>query len=707
MDGEGFSEESFEATLKPERAANMKCWYWLAKLKSRFMCGAYGEASQAEARATEQSWSSRGRFQLTELAFYGALTTAARYERMTPAEQGPALESLRKAHQQLAEWADFSPENFRAPERLVFAELARLMGRESEAFRAYEEALQAARDQGFLQRVALACELAARFWYGRRMPTLADTYARRARDAYLRWGARGKVKQLEELWPHIGSVGSGDATTTDTNSTQIDALTVVKAQQAISGEIVLERLASTLLQVAIENAGAQRGALLLPRGDKLSVMATSGTTPEEATGSDEASLPWTLLAYVKRAREQVLIDDASQPHAFSADPWLSSGQVRSVLCLPLLRQQEFRGVLYLEHSLATNAFTPARNALLGHIASQAAISIENARLYSDVQRAEAALRRANDELEKRVEERTRELRQAQAQLVETARSAGMAEVATNVLHNVGNVLTSAIVNAQLMNQTLGSSRLGRLKQLSALFEEHRKGLVDFLTRDPRGVKIPEYLSALTGELNREQSSLQEGMSAMGKHLEHIRAIVQLQQTYAHSTLITEECELSLLAEDSLSIQMPALRRHGINVVRELSLPCRVRVDKHKVLQILINLISNAKNAMASLPQGTRNLQMRLEVDGGKALIRVVDNGMGIAPEVRARLFSQGFTTRESGHGLGLHSSALAARMLGGRLTLESEGPGLGATATLELPLPEESARSGGEGRDGLGPVIPG
>jgi len=707
MNGDGFTEEALEAALTPERAAIARCWYWLNKLRSRFMCGAYDEARQAEARTMELSWTSRGRFQLTEIAFYSAMTLAACFERMKPEEQGPALESIQKSHQQLAEWAGLCPENFRAPERLAFAELARITGREAEAFRAYEEALQASREQGFFQHAGLACELAARFWSERRMPTLAEAYARKAREAYQRWGARGKVKQLEELWPHVASMGSREETVTDTTSTQIDALTVVKAQQAISGEIVLERLANTLLQVAIENAGAQRGALLLPQGDKLSVMAISGTTPGGTSGSHEESLPWTLISYVKRAREQVLIGDAAQPHPFASDAWLARGQVRSVLCLPLLRQQEFRGVLYLENNLASNAFTPARSTLLGHIASQAAISIENARLYADVERARAALRHANDELEKRVGERTRELRDAQSQLLETARSAGMAEVATNVLHNVGNVLTSAIVNVQVMNQTLGSSRIGRLNKLSTLFEEHRGTLADFLTRDPRGSRVPEYLSALSAELSQEHATLQEGMSAMSKHIEHIRAIVQLQQTYARSTLLTEECELAPLIEDALSIQMPALKRHNINVVRALGSACRVRVDKHKLLQILINLISNAKNAMAALPQGDRNLHVRLEVQGDKARIHVVDNGVGIAPGVRERLFTQGFTTRESGHGLGLHSSALAARMLGGRLTLESEGPGRGATATLELPLTEESSRTGSASQDGLGPLSSG
>jgi signal transduction histidine kinase len=248
------------------------------------------------------------------------------------------------------------------------------------------------------------------------------------------------------------------------------------------------------------------------------------------------------------------------------------------------------------------------------------------------------------------------------------------------------VLTSAIINVQTMTQAANSSRLGRLKQVSTMLLENRGVLADFLTQDARGARLPDYLSALTEELLREQATLQEGLEGMTRHIEHIRAIVQVQQTYAHNTLVTEECELSQLVQDALSIQLPALKRHGVTVAQELSTDCRVKVDKHKVLQILINLISNAKNAMVELPQEQRHLYVRLNVEERTARIQVVDSGLGIAPEIRERLFSQGFTTREGGHGLGLHSSALAARMLGGRLSLESEGLGKGATATLELPL---------------------
>jgi predicted ATPase/signal transduction histidine kinase len=691
LDGDDFTEESFEARLTPRRTSITRCLYWLVKMQARYMCGAYGEAREAADKAAELGWSTQGRLQVLHLHFFRALTLAACFEKMAPEEQGPAREEIRGHHARLSEWAGYCPENFRAPERMVSAELARIMGLEAEALRAYEEALQAAREYGFIQYLALASELAARFWYERRVPTIADTYARKAREAYLRWGAWGKVKHLDAQWPHLASSAASSPSTeegtTDTSATQLDALTVVKAQQAISGEIVLERLADTLLRVAIENAGAQRGALLLPHGGKLTVVAVSDSAPEGATaGSHEERLPWALIAYVRRTREHVLIGDASQPHPFSSDAWLAHGGARSVLCLPLVRQEELRGVLYLENSLASNAFTPARLSLLGYLASQAAISIENARLYADIQHAEAALRRANDELEKRVEERTRELQQAQTQLVDTARAAGMAEVATNVLHNVGNVLTSAIINVQVLTQTVGASRMGRVKQVSALIEEHQSTLADFLTRDPRGLRLPGYLSGLADELLLEQAMLREGLDAMNRHIEHIRAIVQVQQTYARTTLLTEECDLAGLIEDALSIQLPALKRHGVNMVRELSPLPKVRVDRHKVLQILINLISNARNAMASVPGDQRHLHVRLDAVGNTARIQVVDNGMGIAPEFRERLFSQGFTTREGGHGLGLHSSSLAARMMGGSLTLESEGPGKGATATLKLPL---------------------
>ncbi len=693
LSGDGFDEQAFEARLTPQRLTGTRVNYWIAKLQSRFMCGAYPEAREAAEKANALEWSLKGGLSLREFHFYRALALATDFEEATAQEQRQRLEAIQRHQQQLAQWAEHCPENFRALERMVFAELARLSGKLEEATRAYEEAIRWARESGATHFVGLASELAANFWRTRQAPIVAHAFAREARAAYQQWGALGKVQQLETLWPNLGSSHASEddaSSSSSTNSTRIDALTVVKAQQAISGEIVLERLVTTLLQAAIENAGAQRGALLLPNGDTFSVAAVSVASsggPTVLSGESAAhELPWTILSYVRRTREHVLIGDASKPHPFSADEYLARSGARSVLCLPLLRQEQLSGALYLENTLATNAFSPTRLSLLGHIASQAAISIENARLYEDVQRAKAELRRANDELEQRVEERTRELRQAQARLVDTAREVGMAEVASNVLHNVGNVLTSAVINLEMMQKAVGSSRVGRLKQATNLLLEHRVDLPGFLAPGARGGNLPDYLAALSDELVSEQTRLMDDVEALGRHVEHIRAIVQVQQTYARTALLEEECDLVQLLDDALRIQLVALQRHGVTVHREVAPVPRLKVDKHKVLQILINLISNAKYALDSALEGERSLRVRLAAEGEFVRIQMVDNGMGISEEARASLFMHGFTTRKDGHGFGLHSSALAAQMLGGRLTLESEGPGKGAVATLELPL---------------------
>ncbi|WP_257450234.1 trifunctional serine/threonine-protein kinase/ATP-binding protein/sensor histidine kinase [Archangium lipolyticum] len=692
LSGEDFQEESFEALMVSAPVSTVMCWYLILKLQARFMSGAYEEARQALVRAGKILWSSVGHIQLFDYHLYSALTLAACYEDATPETRREYLEALRRHHAQLEEWASHCPENFRAAERLVSAELARCLGMQDEAMYAYDAALQAAREHGFLQNAGLAAELAARFWRERRVPTIALPYAREARDAYRKWGAEGKVRHLEERWPLlVASVEGLDSTSHDTSSTQLDALSVVKAQQAISGEIVLERLVTTLMEVAIENAGAQRGALLLPHGNSLRIAAISNDSedgvqvfPEEEAHPE--CLPLTLLAYVRRTCEHVLIGDASRPHSFSSDAYLERGLARAVLCLPLMRKEGLAGVLYLENRLAAEAFTPSRLTLLGHIASQAAISIENARLYDEVQRAETALRHAKDELERRVDERTQELKQTQVRLVETARAVGMTEIASNVLHNVGNVLTSAVVNMEMTRQAVGASRIVRVRQVATLLEEHRGQLADFFTKDPRGERLIEYLSALADELLTEQTDLQENLEAMNRHIEHIRAIVQVQQTYAKTSLLLEECDLAQLVDDALRIQQEALKRHGVDVTLQIDRVPRVRLDKHKVLQILINLISNARFALDGMPEGQRRMTVRLTAGNGHACLQVVDNGIGIEPEVQAKLFSHGFTTRKDGHGFGLHSSALAAQMLGGSLTLESEGPYRGATATLEIPL---------------------
>jgi predicted ATPase/signal transduction histidine kinase/tRNA A-37 threonylcarbamoyl transferase component Bud32 len=691
LNGDGFDEAAFEAVLATRGLSSMRCSYAIMKLQSRFMCGAHAEARQAAEAARELIWSSHGQAFHYLYHLYRALTLAACCRDAAPPRRHEYLEAIGQHHQQLAEWAEHCPENFRAAERLVSAELARLNGQPEQAHRAYEESLQSAREQGSLQNTALACELAARFWKERGMSSTATLFAREAREAWWQWGAEGKAWHMDEQWPSLASPsvkGQGASTSYDTDTNHLDALTVIKAQQAISREIVLERLVDTLMRVALETAGAQRGALLLLRHDTLEVTALVDTTPGRDSSQEESSrrLPWTLLTYVRRSGEHVLIHDTAQLHSFSTDPYFSQASARCLLCLPIGRQEELGGLLYLENDLATEAFTPSRIALLRHIASQAAISVENARLYAEVRRVETALRQSNDELERRVEARTHELKQAQAHLVETARVAGMAEIASNILHEAGNALTSVVVDTDLLRRLVGASRVGGVKRVAELLEQHRGDLADFLTRDARGGLLPGYLSSLSDELLQEQSALKQGLETLDGHVGRVRTIVQMQRTYARSTLLTDECDLAELVEEALRLHSVSARNFRVTMTKELAAVPKVRVDRHRVLQILTSLLSNARSALESVPEGERHLGVRLTAEAGWARIQVVDNGEGLAPEIRERLFSQGFSTRKDGYGLGLHASALATRLLGGRLTLESEGPGRGAIATLELPL---------------------
>jgi signal transduction histidine kinase len=286
----------------------------------------------------------------------------------------------------------------------------------------------------------------------------------------------------------------------------------------------------------------------------------------------------------------------------------------------------------------------------------------------------------------RVEERTRELKQAQAQLLETARLVGMAEVASNVLHEVGNTLTSLVVSTGQMRDTLATSRGDRVGQVAHLLEENQDRLPDFLTQDPRGRHIVPYLWGLSDRLAKERTAFQQGLKDMASNVERVRSIVALQQTYAKSTLLEEECELAGVVEEALRLKQSALRSVGVQVTQTLRPVPRVTVDRHRLLQILLNLLSNAQQALESVAPGQRRLELRLWGDSHWAHLEVEDNGQGIAPEVRKRLFTQGFSTRRDGHGLGLHSSVLAAQLMRGQLTLESPGPGQGATATLKLPI---------------------
>ncbi len=289
-----------------------------------------------------------------------------------------------------------------------------------------------------------------------------------------------------------------------------------------------------------------------------------------------------------------------------------------------------------------------------------------------------------------IAERTRaeqELQRVDLQLMDASRHAGMAEVATGVLHNVGNVLNSVNVSATLIAEKLGVARIEKLAKAADLLRQHDGSLAEFLTDDPKGRLLPGYIAEATQLLANERASAQDELALLTRNIDHIKEIVSMQQSYARVSGVIETLDLAALIDDAVRMNAGAFDRHGVKLVRHFEPVPAVPVDQHKVLQILVNLMRNAKYALDEAEPAEKRITISLrKTDEPAVEIVVADNGVGIEEELLTRIFMHGFTTRKNGHGFGLHSGALAAQQLGGRLTARSPGRGGGATFTLTLPL---------------------
>jgi PAS domain S-box-containing protein len=405
FDEDGFDERLFEDALANKAAlALAEGWYWIRKLQARFFSGDYAGALEASKKAQGLLWTSPSMFETAEYSFYSALAHAATCNRAAAEERQQHYEALVAFHKQIEMWAEHCTENFESRAALVGAEIARIEGRTLDAMNLYEQAIRSAQANGFVHNEALANELASRFYAARDFQQIAQLYLRNARDGYLRWGADGKVRQIDAMHPRLRTEEHRPALTSTIAASveHLDLTTVIKVSQAISAEMVLERLIETLMRTAIEQAGAERGLLVDSRGAELRIAAeamingNSVTTHLRDASISPASLPESVLHYVLRTQESIIIDDAKAQSAFAADPYFSQQEARSVLCLPLVNQAKVVGVLYLENNLAPRVFAPARTAVLKLLASQAAISLENTHLYQELAEREARIRRLVD-----------------------------------------------------------------------------------------------------------------------------------------------------------------------------------------------------------------------------------------------------------------------------------------------------------------------
>ena len=335
--------------------------------------------------------------------FYSALSWALAFDSATEDSRPRHFEALADHQRQLQIWAENCPENFENRAALIGAEISRIEGRVLEAEQLYEKAIRSAHSNGFVNNEAIAYELAARFYAARGFQKFADAYLFDARYCYQRWGADGKVAQLDRLYPQLKKESLVSTTSTIVAPAELlDLATVIRVSKAVSGEMVLEKLIDSLMRAAIEHAGAERGLLIVPRRDELQIEAEATITEGDVAvhlrdNCDiAAAMPESLVRYVMRTQENVILEDASSSNPFSADPYIVQHRPRSILTLPLINRGKLISILHLENNLTPHVFTSDRITILKVLASQAAMSLENTQLYRDLEDRERKIRRLVD-----------------------------------------------------------------------------------------------------------------------------------------------------------------------------------------------------------------------------------------------------------------------------------------------------------------------
>ena len=628
--------------------------------------------------------------------FYGALARLAQYDDVPKSEQKRILKKGRASAKKLKKWMGSAPTNFAHKYYLVEAEIARTLGNVSLARENYDQAIALANENHYLNEEAIAYERAALFFFERNQARLAQHYLQDAYHIYRRWGASAKATELERQYTGLlirldseSAPSSLTATTTLTTNTStnntgdvLDLASVLKASQVISGEIVLDTLLARLMRIVIENAGAERGYLILemPSEDdvaesRLAVQAEGHAARDEITTLqsipvEDANLSNTIIQYVARTRENVVLNDAQNEGDFTQDQYVLSNQPASILCVPLINQGRLTGILYLENNLTTNAFTPDRIEVLNLLSSQAAVSIENATLYTQ-------LEEYNHTLENRVVDRTRELsntldhlRETQDQLVEAEKMAALGSLVAGVAHEintpVGIGVTAASSLEQRTRKMLDAYQNGQMK---------RSDLDKYLDR------VRQTSGTLLTNLNRAAELIQSFKQVAVDRSTEKRRIFALKP----------------YAEEVVKSLAPRLRptSHTLTVTGNEEL--QINGDPGVVAQIVSNLVVNSLDH--AFDEGAAG-QMQIDIAGiniaeadDKVHLQYSDNGRGITEENLSQIFEPFFTTRrgEGGSGLGLHIIYnLVTQQLDGTIRCESE-VSVGTKFIIELPMHMDGA----------------
>jgi PAS domain S-box-containing protein len=758
FDDEQFDELQIERrfSANPDLAIP-EGWYWIRKLQARFFAGDYAGALEASLMAQRLLWALPSMFESAEYHFYSALSKAAFCESAAASQRQQLVGALAAHHRQLEVWATACSEKFENRAALVGAEIARIDGRALDAMDLYERAIRSAQANGFVHNEALAYELAARFYAMRGFKDFADVYLRNARDRYLRWRADGKVRQLDQQYPSLGKEKrvAGPTGTIGAPVEHLDLATVIRVSQAVSGEIVLEKLLQTLLRTALEHAGAERGLLILSRGTERRIAAEATTSGDTVTVqlSDEAvtaaALPKLILQYVLHTQETVVLDDAAMRSQFSEDPYIHERQARSILCLPLTNQAKLIGILYLENNLAPRVFSPDRTAVLKLLASQAAISLENTRLYRDLSEREAKIRRlvdaniigifiwdiegqileANDAFLHMVGYDREDLIRGRLHRTELTPPewGGLHTGSWAELNSTGSLQpfekeyfrkdgsrVPVLVGATLFKEG-GNEGVAFVLDLSERrrAEEAVRELESDLAHMNRVSMMGELAASLSHEIlhpiatarNNARAAMRfldmtppnmeevrEALACVVRDADRSKDIVgRMRDHIKKAPPQKERFDLNEAINEVIVMVRSLIAKNGIAVSTHLMNGLvAVWGDRVQLQQVVVNLILNAIEAMSSVEGGVRELSIRTEYSQTAGILFAVhDSGPGIDSKNFERIFEPFYTTKTSGTGMGLSICRSIIDGHGGQLWVAPNEP-RGAVFQFTLPTQDYS-----------------
>ncbi len=682
LKGESYDEDQGLRVLRELNMRDTLFEHHFNKAVLSFLFAQYREAFDHALLAEECVDAQMGLFVVPTFFYYDALIRLALYNIVDRSGGMRLMKTVALRLKKLKRWAFHAPANQLHRVHLVEAERSRVLNKPDAAVAHYHQAIEAAHENGFIHEQALALELAGKFFIERGIPRNASGYIIEARYCYSRWGAKAKVAHVDETYADIlalsrslkrsvssTSTATGEFGTTTESLSGLDVSSTAKAVQAISGEIILARLLDRLMKIVVQSAGAQRGFLILESGGELVIEAQVETDGEEVTVLQSVSvdscsmLSPALISYVERTNRSLVLDDAAVEGEFVHDPYIVRNRPKSVLCAPLIHKGNLVGILYLENNLTTGAFTSRRVEMLQLMCSQAAVSLENARLYEEVEEYSRTL-------EQKVAERTEKIEEANRDLKK--------EIAEKELAR------EAFLHAKLTADQASRAKSDFLANMSHELRTPLNAIIGFseLLEDK-----------LYGDLNENQMKFVNHVLESARHLLMlINEILDLSKVESGKmALHLSQMDLSQTMETSLLLIREKAINHSLKLDMDMAddlVGTQILADELRFKQMLFNLLSNA----AKFTPDGGSIRLKVRKKGTDLVVSVSDTGIGIKPEDRDRIFEPFEQAGPSGGrgvvgtGLGLTLTSQLVELHGGRIWVSSAGEGQGSTFSFTIPL---------------------